>query len=166
MKKFLSLFILFISLLPLSSFAQSSMMAQPLSVSTLKSATKIKISANATGFSSGLKIGNAVVSVDTTIRVSKKTAYLSIEFTDITGSSMDEILNGTNIFWIVDKSGKSIRYPEKFLKSVGGSMESNVVKYIVKIPFKLKTDLASTYTVRYLFESKDKHKYIDVVATR
>ncbi|MEO5942324.1 MAG: hypothetical protein ABIP30_16460, partial [Ferruginibacter sp.] len=49
--------------------AQSSVELQPPSVATSKSALKIKISTGATGFSNGVKIIDAVVTVDTTIRV-------------------------------------------------------------------------------------------------
>ncbi len=78
---------------------------------------------------------------------------------------MDEILTGNNSFWIVDRNGKEVKSTEKFLKRVGGSMESSIVNYTVKIPFRLKTDLTGKYTVRYFFESKA-HKTIDIVATR
>ena len=146
--------------------AQSSTAMQPVSLSVYKSATKIKISQSASGYSNGLKINNVLISIDTTIRVSPKTAYLSIEINAITESSLDEILNGNNSFWIVDKNGNQIKSSEKFLKKVNGSMESDMVNYTVKIPFKLKTDLNSAYTTRYLWESKDKKKTIDIVATR
>ncbi|MEP6710946.1 MAG: hypothetical protein ABJA37_00945 [Ferruginibacter sp.] len=146
--------------------AQSSQTAQPVSLSVYKSASKIKITSTASGYVSGLKISEAVVSVDTSIRVSPKTAYLSIDFSSITGTSLDEILNGTNSFWIVDKTGKAIKSSEKFLKKVKGSMENQLVDYTVKIPYKLKADLNTAYTVRYLWESKDKKKTIDIVATR
>lgn len=120
----------------------------------------------ASGYAAGLKINNAIVVVDTTIKVSPKTAYLSIDFSGIEGSSLTEILSGNNSFWIIDKNGKEIKSVEKFLKKVNGSMESEIVYYIVKIPFKLKTDLKNTYTVRYLWESKDRKKMIDIIASR
>ncbi|MEO7047215.1 MAG: hypothetical protein ABI091_18065 [Ferruginibacter sp.] len=150
----------------LKADAQSSVEVQPPSVATSKSALKIKISTGATGFTNGMKIIDAVVTVDTTIRVSPKTAYLSIDIAGITGSNMAEILGGKNSFWITDKNGKEIKSTERFLKQVKGSLESPIVNYTVKIPFKLKSDLVAPYTVRYLFETKDKQKSIDIVATR
>ena len=146
--------------------AQTSQAIQPLSLSASKSATKIKISGMASGYAAGLKINNAIVVVDTTIKVSPKTAYLSIDFSGIEGSSLTEILSGNNSFWIIDKNGKEIKSVEKFLKKVNGSLESEIVYYTVKIPFKLKTDFKNTYTVRYLWESKDRKKMIDIIASR
>ncbi|MBS1495450.1 MAG: hypothetical protein JSU03_06160 [Bacteroidetes bacterium] len=147
--------------------AQSSLEPQPAPIANVKSAAKLQITAGASGYSKGLKISNAIiVSVDTTIRVSPKTAYLSIDMSGIIGTNMAEILNGKNSFWITDKNGKNIVSAERFLKQVKGTLESSTVSYTVKIPFKLKKDLSTPYTVRYLYESKDQQKAIDIVSTR
>ena len=166
MSKLLYIIFSFLFLSTGHTSAQTSQLAQPVSLSSSKSATKIKISESSSGYTTGLKITSAIVSVDTTIRVSPKTAYLSIEINGITGSSLNEILNSNNSFWIVDKSGKEIKLTEKFLKKVNGSMESDVVNYTVKIPFRLKTDSKNSYTVRYFFETKDRKKTIDITATK
>ena len=166
MFKFTLIFCTVFSFSFFTSSAQSSAEAQPPSLETTKSAAKIKITGNAIGFSNGLKIENAIVNIDTTIRVSPKTAYLSIDFVGIKGSNLAEIASGKNSFWIMDKNGRLISSGERFLKQVKGSLENSNVDYTVKIHFKLKTDLQNVYTVRFLFESKDKLKLIDIKATR
>jgi hypothetical protein len=79
----------------LGAEAQSSLETQPPSLASVKSAFKFKISAGAAGFANGIKIVDAVVTVDTTIRVSQKTAYLSVEISGISGINMAEILGKT-----------------------------------------------------------------------
>lgn len=113
----------------------------------------------------GAKCGTIVVSVDTSIRVAPKFAYLSVDFSNITGCTQIEILSGNNIFWVFDKSGKQVVIKEKFLKSVKAAMGENIVNMTVKIPFRLKTDKAP-YTIHYKWEGKDKRKSIDLLTTK
>ncbi|MEO6538525.1 MAG: hypothetical protein ABIT07_08655 [Ferruginibacter sp.] len=164
--KYLCFVFSMILFLELPVIAQSSLAKQPVSLSVYKTSIKLKISGEATGYASGVKINGIDVTLDTSIKVSPKTAYLSIDFSSVTGSSLEEVLNGNNSFWIVDKAGKSIKSDERFLKKVNGSMENETVNYTVKIPFKLKTDMKNIYTIRYLWESKDKKKTIDIVASK
>ncbi len=103
-----------------------------------------------------------MVSLDTSIKVAPKYAYLSIDFSNINGSNQIEILSGTNIFEVFDKNCKPVIIKEKFLKKINGSMESTTVNMLAKIPFKLKTDKA-IYTIHYRWESKDKSKNIDLI---
>ncbi len=121
--------------------------------------------AGTTAQANGIKCGSIVIAVDTSIRVAPAYAYLSIEFTGITGSMQIEILAGNNIFWIFDKAGKEVIIKEKFLKKVSGSMESSTVNMLVKIPFRLKTD-KNIYTIHYRWESKDKSKNIDLLTNK
>ncbi|MEO7264712.1 MAG: hypothetical protein ABIW38_07350 [Ferruginibacter sp.] len=137
---------------------------EPLAVS--KFTNSIITSDLSVGLSSGLKMNKAEIMVDTSIRVSPKTAYLSIEINNITGTSMTEVLAGKNTFWVYDETMQEIKIPEKFLKKVGGSMEDNLVNYTMKIPFRDKTNLKKGYTVRYRWESMDRKKIIDIVSTK
>ncbi|MEO6403887.1 MAG: hypothetical protein ABIY51_03305 [Ferruginibacter sp.] len=135
-------------------------------LSVTKFTTNIATSDLSLGLSSGLKMNNAEIMIDTTIRVSPKTAYLSIEINNITGTSMTEVLGGKNTFWVYDDKLNEIKIAEKFLKKVGGSMEDNLVNYTMKIPFRDKTDLKKGYTIRYRWESTDHKKIIDIVSTK
>jgi hypothetical protein len=110
----------------------------------------------------GIKCGAIVVTLDTTIRVNPKYAYLSVEFTNITGTIQAEIVEGNNTFWIFDKMGKEIIVKEKFLKKISAAMGENSSIMLVKIPFKLKTD-KSLYTIHYKWENKDKRKNLDLL---
>jgi hypothetical protein len=127
--------------------------------------TTLATPAGTTAQANGAKSGTIVVSVDTSIRVAPKFAYLSVDFSNITGCTQIEILSGNNIFWVFDKAGKQVVIKEKFLKSVKAAMGENIVNMIVKIPFRLKTDKAP-YTIHYKWESKDKRKNIDVLTTK
>jgi hypothetical protein len=114
----------------------------------------------------GLKIRNLDVSVDTTIRVSPKMAYASLDISNIEGTGIAEVLSGKESFWVFDDNLNEIKITDKQLKQVGGAMENNVVNYLSKIPFRLKTTLNRKYTVRFRWESSDKRKIIDVVAVK
>jgi hypothetical protein len=138
--------------------------AEPMALSRLNAA--IKTTDASVGISNSVKIKTAEISVDTSIRVSPKTAYLSIEIPGMEGTSMEEVLGGKNSFWVYDKNMNEIKIAEKLLKKVGGSMESGLVNYTVKVPFKVKTDNSQPYTIRYRWESTDKKKLIDIVATK
>ncbi len=124
----------------------------------------LKTPAGATAQANELKCGAINISLDTTIRVNPKYAYLSIDFQTITGASQIEILEGNNIVWVFDKAGKEIIIKEKFLKKVSAAMGENVVNMITKIAFKLKTD-KNIYTIHYRWESKDKRKNLDLITT-
>jgi hypothetical protein len=126
----------------------------------------IKTSDAGPGMSNALKIPKADISVDTSIRVAPKNAYLSIDMAGITGTSMNEVLAGTNSFWVYDKNMNEVKIADKLLKKVGGSMEDNIVNYVVKIPFRLKTDLLKGYTIRFRWESTDRKKIVDIVTTK
>jgi hypothetical protein len=150
----------------LKTIAQSAVLAQPGPLASVPKSCRIKIDGDATGHCCDLKVKSAVVKIDTSIRVSPVTAYWSIEMEEITGTSLPEIANGTNSFWVTDKNGKEVKIKEKFLKKIGAMMENNLVNYTVKIPFRLKTDTKSAYTVRYRWESPDRKKVIDIVSAK
>ena len=137
---------------------------EPLWVSKLS--TYIKTSDESLGLSNALKMNKANIMVDTSIRVAPKNAYLSIDIPEITGTTMPEVLGGKNSFWVYDKNMNEIKITDKLLKKIGGSMEDNLVKFTVKIPFRLKTDTKQMYTIRYRWESADRKKVIDIVATK
>ncbi len=137
---------------------------EPLALTKLSSA--ISTGDQSLGRTNQVKAEKALIMVDTSIRVAPKNAYLSIELPLITGTSMTEVLSGTNSFWIYDKQMNEIKVTDKLLKKVGGAMEDNLVNLTVKIPFRLKTDIKQAYTVRYRWESTDHKKIIDIVSTR
>jgi hypothetical protein len=131
-----------------------------------KTATTItlKTPANATGQAVGTKVGTITISLDTTIKVNPKYAYLSIDFANIIGTSQNEILDGTNTVWVFDKAGKEVIIKEKFLKKVSAAMGENICNMLTKIAFKLKTD-KNIYNIRYKWESKDKRKNIEILTS-
>ena len=137
---------------------------EPLAISRLTNV--IKTSDESIGLSNALKMNIASIMVDTSIRVAPKNAYLSIDMPGITGTTMNEVLNGTNTFWVYDKNMNEIKIPDKLLKKVGGSLEDNLVNYTLKIPFRLKTDMNRGYTIRFRWESTDRKKIIDIVSTK
>jgi hypothetical protein len=134
--------------------------------SVSKTAIVLKTSDQSLGMSNALQITKANISVDTSIRVAPKNAYLSIDMPGITGTSMNEVLAGTNSFWVYDRNMNEIKIADKLLKKVGGSMEDNIVNFTLKVPFRLKTDLAKGYTIRFRWESTDRKKIIDIVSTK
>jgi hypothetical protein len=166
MKKLLFLLLFYLMSAPLKISAQSANLAQPVPLASVPKACRIKIDGNATGHCCDLKVKSAVVKVDTSIRVSPGTAYWSIEMEEITGTSLPEIANGTNSFWVTDKNGKEVKIKERFLKKIAATMENNLVNYTVKIPFRPKTDTKSAYIVRYRWESADRKKIIDIVSAK
>jgi hypothetical protein len=147
-------------LFPVSVIAAS----EPLALS--KFSNTIRTSDQSLGLCNVLKIERANVMLDTSIRVAPKNAYLSIELPEITGTSLAEVLNGNNSFWVYDKNMNEIKIPDKVVKKVGAAMEDNLVNLTVKIPFRLKTDTKQLYTVRYRWESTDRKKIIDIVSTK
>lgn len=116
--------------------------------------------------SSVVKIKNIEVSVDTTIRVAPKMAYVSLDMSGIEGTSITEVLSGKESFWVYDADLNEIKITDKQLKQVGGSMENNMVNYLSKIPFRLKTTSGKQFFVRFRWESQDKRKVIDVVSMK
>ncbi len=145
----------------------NTLFAQNNAILPAKTATTTTLAAPAgtTAQANAAKCGTIVVSIDTSIRVAPKFAYLSVDFSNITGCTQIEILSGNNLFWVFDKAGKQVIIKEKFLKSVKAAMGENIVNMIVKIPFKLKTDKAP-YTIHYKWESKDKRKSIDLLTIK
>ena len=97
--------------------AQSAVTASPAFISTTPQSQKIKIVGEGTaGYTLGVKMKQAIVKIDTSIRVSPKMAYLSLEMQGITGSSFAEVTAGTPSFWVTDKAGKTVKIADKFLK--------------------------------------------------
>ena len=114
----------------------------------------------------GVKIKTINVTVDTSIRVNPKMAYASLDMTNIEGTSITEVLSGKESYWVYDDNLNEIKMTDKQLKQVGGAMENNVVNYLSKIPYRLKTVTGKLYTVRFRWESADKRKVIDVVVVK
>ena len=142
--------------------------AQPNSTLPLKIAgtTVLKTPMGTIAQTNGLKCALITVTVDTTIRVNPKYAYLAIDLAQVTGSNQMDFLNGNNIFWIFDKAGKEVKIPLEVLKSVKAAMESNgIVDLKFRIPYRLKTDKKS-YTIHYRWESKDKSRNMDFLTTK
>jgi hypothetical protein len=131
----------------------------------LTTTTVFKTPSGTTAQSNGLKCGNIIVTLDTSIRVNPKYAYLSVEFTNLTGTVQAEIVEGINTFWVFDKAGKEIIIKEKFLKKISAAMGESSSNMLIKIPFRLKTD-KNIYTIHYRWENKDKRKNLDLLTTK
>jgi hypothetical protein len=131
----------------------------------LATTTVLKTPSGTTAQSNGLKCGNIIVTIDTSIRVNPKYTYLSVEFTNLTGTVQAEIVEGNNIFWVFDKAGKEIIIKEKFLKKISAAMGENTSNMLIKIPFRLKTD-KNVYTIHYRWENKDKRKNLDLLTMK
>ena len=140
--------------------AQSAGQPEPPMPGAAQKATAIKIMGEATGMSMGVKVKWATVTTDTSIKVAPMYAYLSIEMSEISGASLPEVMAGTPLFWVKDRAGKMVKIPAKFLKKIKGSSENNLVDFVAKIPFKLKTDKAP-YSVPFRWLGPDKQKTID-----
>ena len=113
----------------------------------------------------GVKIGTIKEDVDNEIRVNPNMQYLSYEILQISGVTMAEVLSGKESFVVTDEKGKLINIPDKVLHKVNGSLESNMVNYTVKIPFRLKTD-NSPRKIYFKWEGPDKKKLIELTTTR
>ncbi len=131
----------------------------------LKTTNVLQTPSGTTAQSNGLKCGNIIVTIDTTIRVNPKYAYLSVEFTNLTGTMQAEIVEGNNTFWVFDKAGKEVIIKEKFLKKISAAMGENTSNMMIKIPFRLKTD-KNIYTIHYRWENKDKRKNLDLLTMK
>ncbi len=134
---------------------------EPLQVS--KSAKNIKSNTGVYGMINGLQAKDMLVNVDTTIKVSPKMAYTSMDISNIEGSSLSEIFQGKESFWVYDSELNEVKITDILLKKVKGAMENNTVNCTLKIPYRLKSNYAKLYTVRYRWESADKSQVIDVV---
>jgi len=133
--------------------------------SMAQSKVTLKTSDNSPASCQGIKIAKAEIMVDTTIRVKPVNAYMSMEFSNISGTTLAEVLNGNNHFWVYDDKMKEIKIADKLLKKVNSSMENSIVNLTVKIPYRLKTD-TKKYIVKYRWESPDKRKWIEVTTTK
>jgi len=128
-----------------------------------KATRAIPVKDGAVGMINGLKAKNMLVSVDTSIRVSPKMAYTSLNISSIEGSSIPGIFQGRENFWVYDDNLNEVKITDILLKQVKGAMENNNVDYTLKIPYRLKNNTAKLYTVRFRWESPDKKQLIDVV---
>lgn len=113
-------------------------------------------------YNSNLKIKKAEYKIDNEIRVDPTLSYCSVELTEITGASLDEIASGKEFYYVYDANLQQVSKKDKLLKSIKGSIEGNVSTYLLKIPFKLKTDKTNHF-VRFRWESKDGKRIIDGV---
>jgi hypothetical protein len=134
---------------------------EPLQVS--KTAKLIKANTGVNGFINGLNARDMQVNVDTSIKVSPKMAYTSMDISNIEGSSLSEIFSGKETFWVYDSELNEVKITDILLKKVKGALENNSVNCTLKIPYRLKTNGAKLYTVRYRWEGADKSQIIDVV---
>ena len=119
--------------------------------------------ANVSGIMNGLEAKNMMVKIDTSIKVAPKMAYTSLDISKIEGSSLSGIFEGKENFWVFDSDLNEVKITDILLKKVKGAMENNAVDYTLKIPYRLKTNLAKLYTVRFRWESIDKKQVIDIV---
>lgn len=114
----------------------------------------------------GIKISDIEVSVDHSIRVAPTMAYLSIEMSGITGTSLQEITSGTESFKVFDENNKQLVIKDKLLKKIKGSMEDSIVDYTVKIPFRAKDLTGKKYKVIFTWSNGSKTKLIEVISTK
>ncbi len=134
---------------------------EPLQVS--KAVKAIKSNGGVNGKINGLTANDMLVNVDTTIKVSPKMAYTSMNISNIEGSSMAGIFEGKENFWVYDSDLNEVKITDILLKQVKGALEDNIVDYTLKIPYRLKTNRSKSYFVRFRWESSDKKQLIDVV---
>ncbi len=135
-------------------------------VQVSKIAQFVKTSDASPAITNLLKMKAVDVTVDTSIRVNPRMSYISLDIPGIEGTSMDDILSGTETFWVYDQNLNVVKTGDKLLKKVGGSMESNTVNYTLKIPFKLKTNTTAGYITRFRWESRDRKKIFDIVVVK
>jgi hypothetical protein len=128
-----------------------------------KNAKSIKANAGVNGIINGLDARDMQVNVDTSIKVAPKMAYTSMDISNIEGSSLSEIFSGKETFWVYDSDLNEVKITDILLKKVKGALENNSVNCTLKIPYRLKTNSAKLYTVRYRWEGADKSQVIDVV---
>ena len=128
-----------------------------------KTTTTIKTPPGAAFMAVEMKAKGLTFSVDTSVKTDHNMAYLSIDISKIDGTDVISMLQGKDYFWVYDSSYQEIKIKETLLKKVGGAMEGGNVHATVKIPFRLKTDTAKKYTIRYRWESADKRQVMDIV---
>lgn len=133
------------------------------SLQVSKTAKAIKSNVGVNAVINGLEAKDLLVKVDTTIKVSPKMAYTSMDISNIEGSSLSEIFQGKESFWVYDSELNEVKITDILLKKVKGALEDNSVDYTLKIPYRLKSNYSKLYTVRYRWESQDKSQVIDVV---
>lgn len=135
---------------------------EPLLVS--KNTKPIKSPTGVKGVINGLDAKEMQVNIDTTIKVAPKMAYTSMDISNIEGSSLAEIFSGKENFWVYDSDLNEVKITDILLKKVKGALEDNSVNCTLKIPYKLKANIAKQpYTVRYRWEGANKNQVIDVV---
>jgi hypothetical protein len=134
---------------------------EPLQVS--KNSKSIKSNAGVNGIINGLDARDMQVNVDTSIKVAPKMAYTSMDISNIEGSSLSEMFSGKETFWVYDSDLNEVKITDILLKKVKGALENNSVNCTLKIPYRLKTNTAKLYTIRYRWEGADKSQVIDVV---
>jgi hypothetical protein len=134
---------------------------EPLQVSN--NTKPIKANAGVNGIINGLDAKGMQVNVDTSIKVAPKMAYTSVDISNIEGSSLAEIFSGKETFWVYDSDLNEVKITDILLKKVKGALENNSVNCTLKIPYRLKTNVAKLYTVRYRWEGTNKSQVIDVV---
>ena len=103
--------------------------------------------------------------VDTDVKTDPKMDYMNLDISKIGGTDIISMLQGKDYFWVYNSDYKEIKIKEILLKKVGGAMEGGNVNATIKIPFRLKTDKAKGYIVRYRWESADKKQVMDIVVT-
>lgn len=128
-----------------------------------KNVKSIKSNDGANGVISGMQAKSMLIKTDTSIKVAPKMAYTSMDISNIEGSSLTEIFQGKEYFWVYDSKMNEVKITDILLKQVKGALEGNTVNYTLKIPYKLKSNVKDQYTVRYRWESPDKSQLIDVV---
>ena len=128
-----------------------------------KNAKNIKSGTGVNGMINGLETTGLAVNVDTTIKVAPKMAYTSMDISNIEGSSLSEIFSGKESFWVYDSDLNEVKITDILLKKVKGALENNSVNCTLKIPYRLKSNIAKLYTVRYRWEGTNKSQVIDVV---
>lgn len=130
-----------------------------------KTTKTIKSAEGVVGIINGLKAKGMLVSIDTTIKVSPKMAYTSMDISKIEGSSISGIFEGKENFWVYDSNLNEMKITDILLKKVKGAMENDSVDYTLKIPYRLKTTRGNVYFVRFRWESADKSQVIDIVVS-
>ncbi len=114
-------------------------------------------------YTSNIKVASAETFVDTAIRVNPAMAYRSLELTNIAGATIDEVLAGTETYYVYHATTLAeVKLNDKLLKRVKAGVEGNVSSYLLKIPYRLKKD-NTKYIVRFRWESKEGKRVIDGV---
>lgn len=112
-------------------------------------------------YSNNLNIKEAVIEEDNNIRVNTELSYSSIDFQQVAGAEMADVLAGTEQYWVYDAvTLEDVKRTDKLLKRVGGSTQGVVSSYLLKIPTRLKTD-KKRYIVRFRWVSKEGKRIID-----